>query len=290
MPPHRRNVGLVFQNYALFPHMDVRRNIEFGQRMRAIERSERERRVNDALELVRLGHLAERAPGQLSGGQQQRVALARALAIQPDVLLLDEPFGALDKQLRDHMRVELRALQKSLGISTVFVTHDQDEALSMSDRIVVMSEGRIEQIGTPNQIYEQPHSKFVAQFLGHSNILDADIVARGDNEAVLDAAGLRLTVAAERIEAAAMTTVLIRPERIRFAVSKDANKPNAVAGRIQNIVYLGSLIHYDVEIGNGRNILIIQQNDGDVAEAETAIGSSVSVTIPNDAVRLIPAQ
>ena len=271
--------------------MDVRRNIEFGQRMRAIERSERERRVNDALELVRLGHLAESAPGQLSGGQQQRVALARALAIQPDVLLLDEPFGALDKQLRDHMRVELRARQKSLGISTVFVTHDQDEALSMSDRIVVMSEGRIEQIGTPNQIYEQPHSKFVAEFLGLSNILDADIVARGNNEAVLDAAGLRLTVAAERIEAAAAkTTVLIRPERIRFAVSKDANKPNAVAGRIQNIVYLGSLIHYDVEIGNGRNILIIQQNDGDVAEAETAIGSSVSVTIPNDAVRLIPAQ
>ena len=160
----------------------------------------------------------------------------------------------------------------------------------MSDRIVVMSEGRIEQIGTPNQIYEQPLSKFVAEFLGHSNILDADIVARGDNEAVLDAAGLRLTVAAERIEAAAKTTELIRPERIRFAVSKDANKPNAVAGRIQNIVYLGSLIHYDVEIGNGRNILIIQQNDGDVAEAETAIGSSVSVTIPNDAVRLIPAQ
>ena len=219
------------------------------------------------------------------------MALARALAIQPDVLLLDEPFGVLDTQLRDHMRVELRALQKSLGISTVFVTHDQDEALSMSDRIVVMSEGRIEQIGTPNQIYEQPHSKFVAEFLGHSNILVADIVARGDNEAVLDAAGLRLTVAAERIEAAAAkTTVLIRPERIRFAVSKDANKPNAVAGRIQNIVYLGSLIHYDVEIGNGRNILIIQQNNGDVAEAETAIGSSVSVTIPNDAVRLIPAQ
>jgi len=173
VPPHNRKVGLVFQNYALFPHMSVRKNVAFGLKMQKMQQSLIAEKVNKILETVQLQELSERMPSELSGGQQQRVALARALVIEPEVLLLDEPFGALDKNLRDHMRIELRDLQRKLNISTIFVTHDQDEALSMSDRIVVMEKGKICQIGSPNEIYENPASVFVAGFLGLSNIFSA---------------------------------------------------------------------------------------------------------------------
>ena len=179
VPPHRRNVHTVFQNYALFPHLNVFDNIAFGLRRQKVAKGEVRQRVEEALELVELGGMAARRPQQLSGGQQQRVALARALVLRPAVLLLDEPLGALDAKIRKQLRLELKALQEEVGITFVFVTHDQEEALSMSDRVAVMSAGCIEQIGTPAEVYESPATVFVADFLGVSNLMDAEAVDRG---------------------------------------------------------------------------------------------------------------
>src|SRR5713226_4877609 len=189
VPVHRRNIGMLFQNYALFPHMTVRENIAFGLEMRGIGKADAARRVSHALDLVRLADFGGRLPSQLSGGQKQRVALARALVIEPAVLLLDEPLGALDKGLRESMQVELRALQRRLGVTTVMVTHDQDEALTMADRIVVMREGRLEQVGTATDIYQRPASRFVATFLGASNLFDGKVERGSGGEALVTTAG-----------------------------------------------------------------------------------------------------
>src|SRR5215470_11003765 len=179
VPPDRRNVNTVFQSYALFPHLNVLDNVAFGMRYQKVARRERERRAKEALELVELGSLAKRRPHQLSGGQQQRVALARALVLRPSVLLLDEPLGALDAKLRRSLRVELKALQESVGITFLYVTHDQEEALTMSDRIAVMHEGRVDQVGTPREIYEGPATLFVADFLGVANVMEVEVVSSG---------------------------------------------------------------------------------------------------------------
>ena len=287
VPPHRREVGLVFQNYALFPHMTVGENVAFGLRMRGIDGPERDRRVDEALAMVRLAELGKRYPRQLSGGQQQRVALARALVIRPKVLLLDEPFGALDKQLRDHMRSELRALQQALGISTVFVTHDQEEAMSMSDRVCVMADGQLQQIGTPDDIYERPRNRFVADFMGRSNMLEARVTARDGEVAILDAGGAVLRAATPwELAVGASVLVMVRPERIGLTTGGKATD-GTLTGRIASAVYLGAIHHVEVGLTGGPGLLVIRPNDG-LGSAAFAPGRTVALTVPEDAVYLIP--
>ncbi len=276
LAPHRRNVGMVFQNYALFPHMTLQDNVAFGLRMRGVPRAERDRRVGEALALVRLSDYADRYPGQISGGQQQRVALARALVIRPDVLLLDEPFGALDKHLRDRMRVDLRELQKQLGISLVFVTHDQEEALSMSDRIAVMEGGLIRQIGTPGDIYERPANRFVAEFMGESNILTARILSTSGSEAEADAGGmpLRLNGSGARGDA---VTVMIRPEKIMLGRAGAAGA-GGIPGRVAALQYFGSSVHYRIALDCGPELTVIRPEADPVSRL--AVGDGVEVAIP----------
>ena len=213
VPPHKRNVNTVFQSYALFPHLDVAGNVGFGLKYKRLTKEERRRKVAEALALVQLGELAKRKPGQLSGGQQQRVALARALVLTPQVLLLDEPLGALDARLRKDLQVELKTLQAELGITFVFVTHDQEEALTMSDRVAVMSGGHVEQAGTPREMYEAPATLFVADFLGVSNLIGAEASADGDGCALrVGERTLRATAGAT--DARGEVKAMIRPERV----------------------------------------------------------------------------
>lgn len=285
VPPHKRPVGLVFQNYALFPHMTVSENVGFGLRMRGVGRDERSHRVLEALKLVRMEDLGERFPGQLSGGQQQRVALARALVIRPDILLLDEPFGALDKQLRDHMRVELRSLQQELGISTVFVTHDQDEAMSMSDRICVMSQGLAQQIGPPLEIYDHPATRFVADFMGRSNLLDATVTAKKRGGAAIDLQGVAVE-SASPAEPGASVTAMIRPERIAVRPAAARPKAGEHAGRIVRAVHLGAVVEHEVEIEGGPRLLAMRTHAG-AGGAPLEPGAPVLVSIPRDAVYLL---
>jgi putative spermidine/putrescine transport system ATP-binding protein len=234
LPPFKRDIGVVFQDYALFPHMSVGENVAFGLRMRNIQRTECEERVREALELVQLGALAERRPLELSGGQRQRVALARALVIRPAVLLLDEPLSNLDLKLREEMRIEIAGLQRRLGITTVFVTHDQGEALVMSDRIAVMNAGRIEQVGTPSEIYERPASRFVAEFIGRTNFF---------NEA-------------NRL-------IAIRPERARIATTRPADG-FARPGKVAQVLYLGATLEYHLLLEGGERAFVHAPNDAAV--------------------------
>ena len=290
IPPHLREVGLVFQNYALFPHMSVGENVEFGLKMRKTQKTERTTRVGEALELVRLSGHQERLPNQLSGGQQQRVALARALVIRPKVLLLDEPFGALDKQLRDHMRVELRVLQQQLGISTIFVTHDQDEAMAMSDRICVMESGVIRQVGKPSDIYERPRNRFVADFMGRSNLLDGRVDGTENGELVVDINGLRIRSQHKHLEDSTDVVVLVRPERIYLEKTRGVQGNSSVTevlGTVKSAVYLGSLMHYEVSTFVGVMLLITSQIDSDFAHHHFSPGEEVLVVIPKDAVYII---
>ncbi|KJV48973.1 ABC transporter ATPase [Pantoea sp. BL1] len=218
IPPYQREIGIVFQNYALFPHMTVDKNVGYGLRMRGVPKAEIAERVEQALALVKLAGYGQRKPRELSGGQQQRVALARALVIRPKVLLLDEPFSALDKNLRLSMQVELKAIQRKLGVTTVFVTHDQGEALSMSDRVVVMSAGHVRQIGTPDDIYRRPQDPFVAGFVGDVNILPGHYAGR-DSTAVIELGGNKLRLPAERVNAhvGERLDVYMRPENLQLA-------------------------------------------------------------------------
>ena len=282
LAPHRRNVGMVFQNYALFPHMTLQGNVEFGLKMRGVARAERAKRAAEALALVSLEAFAERYPGQISGGQQQRVALARALVIRPDVLLLDEPFGALDRQLRDRMRLELRDLQRRLGISLVFVTHDQDEALSMSDRIAVMSQGQLRQIGMPGEIYERPANRFVAEFMGQSNIVSTRVLSAEGGRMLAEAGPLQLLIdgsygPGERLD------VLIRPEKVGLVSQAEANKRAddggfaATGGRIASMQYFGASVHYLVAFDDGSELSAIRPQTG--LDARLAPGDAVALMI-----------
>ncbi|MGE3796354.1 MAG: ABC transporter ATP-binding protein [Thermomicrobiales bacterium] len=265
-PPHKRPVNTVFQNYALFPHMTVGRNIGYGLEMAGVPKKERGKRITEALELVRLPHVENRKPHELSGGQQQRVALARALINRPKVLLLDEPLGALDLKLRKAMQLELKQLNREVGITFVYVTHDQEEALTMSDRIAVMSQGRILQLGTPDEIYERPATIFVADFIGQTNLLAGEIA-----EVNPDFADVRLKsgarVLALRGDASSVgqeTTVAVRPERVSFADSFDGghipNGWNLLSGTVREIVYLGTHTQYRLETTGGDHLVVHYQN------------------------------
>ena len=262
VPVHRRNIGMLFQNYALFPHMTVAENVAFGLETRGIKRAAAAR-VAGALQLVQLPEYGSRMPGQLSGGQQQRVALARALVVEPALLLLDEPLGALDKALRQSMQVELRALQQRLGVTTVMVTHDQDEALTMADRIVIMRDGRIEQVGGPAEVYQRPVSRFVAGFLGASNFLRGRVVDTSNGGVLVDVPrGPIVSVAASR-PVGSEVTVALRPEAVTIE-STTGNSgervPNTIPAMIEQIIYHGFATHLHLRMPNDELLIAFEQN------------------------------
>jgi putative spermidine/putrescine transport system ATP-binding protein len=254
LPPWKRNAGLVFQSYALFPHMTVAENIAFGLEMRKVAKAEMAPRVAEALRLVRLDHLGERLPRQLSGGQQQRVALARALVFRPDVLLLDEPLSNLDAKLRQDVRVEIRELQRKLELTTVMVTHDQEEALTMADRLVVMSEGRIRQIGTQHDLYERPAEKFVADFVGRSTFIDG----RMDGPGRFVSAG-GLVVACDG-GGTGQASLALRPERLALMSSAAPAMDNSFAGSVEFISYLGAQVDLHVRLTPLERVIVQIQN------------------------------
>jgi len=266
LPIHKRNLGLVFQNYALFPHKSIYDNIAFGLKYRKVSKSDIREKVNRALDLVQLPHVADRFPNQLSGGQQQRIALARAIVIEPDVLLLDEPLSALDANLREEMRVELKRIQRELGIATVFVTHDQSEALAMSDKLVVMNNGVVEQEGAPEDVYNNPASAFVADFLGHSNIIPAALVGAPDaafTKVALQSGETLLTTSEQTAKTNGSKDVraVIRAEKISLSDQNGATDGViAIPGRIKTVDYLGQQARYFVT-ANGRDWQVINPID-----------------------------
>jgi spermidine/putrescine transport system ATP-binding protein len=261
-PPHRRNVNMVFQNYALFPHLSVFDNIAFGLEVKRTSRQEIRQRVMEALEMVRLPGLERRKPAQLSGGQQQRVALARALVNHPAVLLLDEPLGALDQKLRKEMQLELKRLQREVGITFVYVTHDQEEALTMSDRIAVMQQGQVLQVDSPRLIYERPTTRFVADFIGITNFLEGHLVSLSDNLAVVEVEGVG-RVSANREEGVAISqsvTLAVRPERMRLTEGTNPDYQNQVHGTVEEIIFVGNDTEYYVRLLNGSRVIVREQN------------------------------
>jgi spermidine/putrescine transport system ATP-binding protein len=289
IPPHKRNVNTVFQSYALFPFLDVFDNVAFGLRNRRTDRmdkNEMRRRVNEALELVRLGPFAKRRPGQLSGGQQQRVALARALVLQPSVLLLDEPLGALDAKLRRSLKVELKALQEQVGITFLYVTHDQEEALTMSDRLAVMRDGKIVQLGGPHEVYEEPADTYVADFLGVSNLMPVQIISRGPGSSCSAKLGdSMLQVEHSGADVPDRSHAVIRPERVRIEEFGSAG-PNRVPAMVERLVYLGSSTQVFLRLAPGAELQALIQNDGD--QGSLAQGTPVHAFLASDALRVLP--
>jgi putative spermidine/putrescine transport system ATP-binding protein len=271
-PPHRRNIGVVFQNYALFPHLTVFENVAFGLRRRKCPEAEIRERVMSALGLVRLENFAERMPKQMSGGQQQRVAIARAIVIEPDILLLDEPLSALDAKLRHEVRQELKALQRLLGIATILVTHDQDEAMSLGDRLVVMNTGKVEQIGSPQALYRQPASRFVASFIGRGNFLPGS----GQGRQFTTAKGW--TIEADR-SFDGVQTLMLRPEALTMAT---AAGPGRVPARVSLVTYLGPIAEVALDLPGGDRLLVEQASGGWLDRTE--LGQDVWVEIPADAI------
>jgi putative spermidine/putrescine transport system ATP-binding protein len=259
-PVHRRNIGMLFQNYALFPHMTVAENVAFGLEARRISRAEIAARVAGALQLVQLEGYAARVPAQLSGGQQQRVALARCLVVEPSLLLLDEPLGALDKSLRESMQVELRSLQQRLGITTIMVTHDQDEALTLADQVAIMRGGRLEQLGSPAEVYQTPASRFVAGFIGVSNFFRGRVDRRnGPSGRVTTVSGPVLLIA-DCPQGRDDVTVALRPEAVSIEPAGPADAPNCVLGTVEQIVYRGYVSHIYMRLDNGETLISFQSN------------------------------
>jgi putative spermidine/putrescine transport system ATP-binding protein len=279
LPPWKRNAGLVFQSYALFPHLTVTENVAFGLEMRKAPKAEMGPKIADALRLVRLDHLGERLPRQLSGGQQQRVALARALVFRPDILLLDEPLSNLDAKLRQDVRVEIRELQRKLGLTTVMVTHDQEEALAMADRLVVMSEGRIRQIGTQRDLYERPADRFVADFVGRSTFLEGKVEAPGRFRSD---GGLSIACEAE---VAGPASLALRPERIALVAGGDA-PDNAFSGTVEFVSYLGAQIDIHVRLNTTERAVVQVPNRPD--RPLPAIGEDVMIGWERETGRVFP--
>jgi spermidine/putrescine transport system ATP-binding protein len=286
LAPNKRNVNTVFQSYALFPFLDVYENVAFGLRYKSMSKQERHSKIGEALDLVRLGDLAKRRPGQLSGGQQQRVALARALVLGPAVLLLDEPLGALDAKLRRALQVELKALQESVGITFIYVTHDQEEALTMSDRLAVMAHGRIAQVGPPQAVYEEPVDAYVADFLGVSNLMDAELIHSAQSgRCVIRVGEFELDATQASHVPAGAVRVAIRPERVRLD-EFDTAGPNRVPGMVERLVFLGSATQVFVRLAPGATLQVLMQNQGEVLAWSQ--GTPVSVFLASEAIRVLP--
>jgi spermidine/putrescine ABC transporter ATP-binding subunit len=292
VPIYRRNIGFVFQKYALFPHMSVAKNVAFGLENQKLAKTEIDRRVAEVLALVELGGMASRRPSELSGGQQQRVALARAIVTEPSVLLLDEPLAALDKKLRTQMQVELRELQQRLGITTIFVTHDQEEAMTLADRIAVMDRGRIAQVGPPRQVYEHPQSLFVCNFVGEANILEGVVERADEDRIVVDVGGEHRVVAEpagkgenvdgshSEISVGEPITVAVRPEKVRLHRAP-IDAPILLPGQIQHIAYVGTSQNYYVALDsetktNGLQMIVFEQSGLHVEPPE--IGDQIFLT------------
>jgi spermidine/putrescine ABC transporter ATP-binding subunit len=279
VPVHKRNIGIVFQSYALFPHLTTYENIAFGLRRRRLSAPEEKRRVADVVKMVHLEGNEDRYPNQLSGGQQQRVALARALVIQPSVLLLDEPLSNLDAKLREQMRLELRRIQKAAGVTTVFVTHDQEEALSMADRVAVMKSGVLQQIACPQEIYHRPANQFVASFIGQANLLVGRVIARESDGLIVETA-LGPIKAKSRSKAPAppddQVTIMIRPERINInAVAPDSHQASAIIGTVRTLVFRGAAVQFEVSVkGENLTALAAASSQG----TRLAVGDDVSLT------------
>jgi putative spermidine/putrescine transport system ATP-binding protein len=279
VPTYKREIGMMFQNYALFPHMNVAGNVAYGLKVRGVAKKERDRRVEAMLALVRLSGFEDRTPRQLSGGQQQRVALARALVINPTVLLLDEPFSALDKNLRASMQVELREIQRKLNVTTIFVTHDQSEALSLSDRLAVMSEGRIRQLGTPQEIYRQPCDRFVASFIGDANVLRGRLEGMDGGLAVVAIGANRVKVPSGSLAGVANSApvdLFVRPEHLALS---EATEACATSGTIVTNVYQGGYVDTYIECGDTSRDRLLVRSGGHEALARWPTGSRVGISI-----------
>jgi spermidine/putrescine transport system ATP-binding protein len=290
-PPYRRPVNTVFQNYALFPHLTVGQNIGYGLEMARVRKEERVRRVNEVLALVRLPHIENRKPAELSGGQQQRVALARALVNRPQVLLLDEPLGALDLKLRKAMQLELKRLNREVGATFIYVTHDQEEALTMSDRIAVMNEGKILQIGTPAEIYERPRNRFVADFIGQTNFIEGTVAAVSDGfgEIEVPGAGIvrgRMIDGSSEVEVA----VAVRPEKIALASDFPELQPppgwNSLSGQVADLIYLGTHTQHIVRLPSGAQVAVHRQNSTAIPIGQS-IGDDVTIVFDPEAATIL---
>ncbi len=261
VPPNERNTGMVFQNYALWPHMTVWKNVEYGLTLRKVSPAERLRRVSKALEMVQMEAYANRSPNQLSGGQQQRVALARALVVEPDVVLLDEPLSNLDARLRLEMREQIQELHRKLGITMIYVTHDQKEALAMADRMAVMQIGRVGQVGNPRALYARPSSRFVADFIGEINLLAGEVTAVDDKVCVETALGtIHGRMAYDGIQKGDRVLCAVRPEALAFLEGQPARGENVVSGQVRNVVYLGDLEQYIVDLVDGTQVKLVDHN------------------------------
>ena len=272
LPPNKREIGMVFQDYALFPHMTIGENIGFGLSERRIDKATISKRVKELLDMVQLSTVEHRYPPELSGGQQQRIAVARAVAYSPRVLLMDEPLGALDLKLREAMQGEIRQIQQRLGTTTVYVTHDQTEAMHMSDRIVVMNDGLIEQIGSAEDIYDRPQTRFVADFIGQINLLNADVVGREGDFCVVEIDGERTRVQQAPADARGKVTVGLRPQHLKIIAPGSASDgANRLRGHIRNRIFSGNLAHVDVEISGGQTVTVETSPHEAVGEPQSTV-------------------
>ena len=287
LPPHKRSVNTVFQNYALFPHMSVLQNVAFGLEMQGKSLSKARKRAGEMLELVQLSQYANRKPAQMSGGQQQRVALARALAPQPKVLLLDEPLSALDLKLRKAMQLELKHIQRETGITFIFVTHDQEEALTMSDRIAVMSNGALQQLGTPRDIYEQPHNMFVADFIGDTNLLEVTVeaISDGDAKCRINDSHTLICPAVETVVVGARLHLSIRPERM--ILTEEANAGQSFKGTVVENIFIGTDITTIVKLETGSQITVRTSNSNRGSKRIIDVGHDAFVNMEVGAARLL---
>jgi putative spermidine/putrescine transport system ATP-binding protein len=284
VPAHRRNIGVVFQHYALFPHMTVGRNVAYALTLRSVSRDERERRVTAALGMVKMTDFAHRYPSELSGGQQQRVALARALVFDPPLLLMDEPLGALDKKLREWLQLEIKRIHRELGTTFIYVTHDQEEALVLSDRIAVFNRGRIEQVGTGRQLYDEPATLFVGRFVGDSTVLRGSVRADGTSTAI-EIAGETVCVPRITNGEGASPVMLIRPEKLAIRRREDAvpSGANCLSGTVSEAIYLGSGSKYEVRLGDGSTAIVRSPLTGE----NFAIGDAVVLCFDGADVKLL---